>query len=43
MDLVAEHMGVHVAQSAIIGQSMVMLSVMLAVPNTDHEIIWTQC
>ena len=38
MDLVAEHMGIHVAQSAIIGQPMVMLSanVMLAALTLHH-------
>ncbi len=37
VDLEAEHTGVHVAPSAIIGQSMVMLSVMLTVPSTGHK------
>lgn len=44
VDLVAEHMGIHVAQSAAIGQTMVMLPVMLAAALyhcRSQKSIWT--
>ena len=37
LDLMAEHIGIHVAQTAEIGQSMVMLSVMLVYQLVGHK------
>ena len=37
VDLMAEHMGIHLAQTAEIGQSMVMLSVMLVCQLVGHK------
>jgi len=37
VDLMAEHMGIHVAQTAEIGHSMVMLSAMLVYQLVGHK------